>query len=139
MEMVRTFHDKINSPISHKPHLLDPKYAEKLEEALKECSAKVRDIMIEHDVLSIRILLSLEEMAEWCHAHAQHDLIEVADAWADRLYVLLGDGVVTGMPAEPLFNAVHESNMTKEVGTKKGSKAIKGPNFKEPDITLALS
>ena len=64
--------------------------------------------------LLLRLGMALEELGEWLFAQARGSLTAAADAWADRLYVLLGDAVVTGLPAEALFAEIHRSNMTKD-------------------------
>jgi predicted HAD superfamily Cof-like phosphohydrolase len=90
------------------------------------------------DLLLHRAAMALEELAEWLTAHAQGDLVAVADAWADREYVLLGDAVAGGLPAIELFAEVHRSNMTKEPDSAGTGKAIKGPAYTPPNIRRVL-
>ncbi len=60
-----------------------------------------------------RVLMAIEELAEWLEGHVEYYLTSAADAWGDRVYVLLGVAVATGVPATQIFDAVHRSNMTK--------------------------
>jgi predicted HAD superfamily Cof-like phosphohydrolase len=63
--------------------------------------------------------------------------IAAADAWADRAYILFGDAVAVGLPAEKLFAEVHRSNM-KEPDSAGSGKAVKGANYEPPRIADAL-
>lgn len=75
-----------------------------------------------------------EELNELDEAMADDNLVEVADALADLLYVVLGTAVVFGIDIAPIFNEVHRSNMTKDrldPITKKGGK---GPGFEKPRL-----
>ncbi len=67
----------------------------------------------EKDMVLCRAAMVLEELAEWLYAHANPNLVKAADAIGDRLYVLLGDAVATGLPLEDLFIEVHRSTMSK--------------------------
>jgi predicted HAD superfamily Cof-like phosphohydrolase len=79
--------------------------------------------------------MTLEELAEWLRAHAQQDLTAAADAIGDRLYLLLGDAVASGLPLTEIFRTVHSSNMTKMTGV---GKAVKGRSFRRPEIAAIL-
>ena len=57
--------------------------------------------------------MAVEELGEWLAANGKSDLPGAADALGDRLYVLLGDAVATGIPLPEVFEAVHESNWSK--------------------------
>ncbi len=75
---------------------------------------------------------AIEELYEWAKAHAESDLVEAADAWADRCYVLFGDAIASGIPAEAIFNEVHRSNMTKSAPSDLHGKGFKNPHFERP-------
>ena len=62
-----------------------------------------------------RIQMFLEELAEYRAAIHNHDIVEIADALTDMLYVLLGTFITHGLQdiAEELFDEVHRSNMSK--------------------------
>ena len=68
------------------------------------------------------------------------DVVEVADALGDLLYVVHGTGVAYGMDLEPIFQAVHDNNMTKipDGYMDDGGKRRKGPNYKELDLTMLV-
>jgi len=72
------------------------------------------------------------------------DLVEIADAIADLLYVVYGAAVTYGLDAEMLFNEVHRSNMTKvwEDGTvhrrEEDGKILKPPTYSKADIKKCL-
>src|SRR3954471_12552498 len=59
-----------------------------------------------------------EEWKELQDAACKEDIVEVADAIADLVYVLKGMAVSYGIDLEHVFREVHQSNMTKVGGTK---------------------
>ena len=68
---------------------------------------------------ALRCSLIREELEELQAAFADGDLVEVADAVADLLYVTYGTAVSCGIDIEPIFREVHRSNMTKVGGTRR--------------------
>lgn len=84
-----------------------------------------------------------QEFGDWSDP-TFHDIniVEIADAIADLLYVVFGAALAYGIPIESVFAEVHRSNMTKsmEKDTKsiKG-KTIKGSNYEPPNIALILA
>ncbi|TWU10512.1 Phosphoribosyl-ATP pyrophosphohydrolase [Allorhodopirellula heiligendammensis] len=86
-----------------------------------------------------RALMAVEELAEWIEAHGEDDLVAAADAWADRMTVLLGDAVATGMPVEPLLDEVHRSNMTKLAADEQTGKGAKREGYERPNIHQVLN
>ena len=135
---VRIFHQHIGAPTADTPRLLPcdrnmtAMFAAKVLE-LSEASANFG--ATNDDLLLLRLGILLEEVSEWLLAHSRQDLTAAADAWADQLYVLLGDAVTAGLPAEELFAEVHASNMTKDADRLCGpGKGLKGPNYRPPDI-----
>jgi predicted HAD superfamily Cof-like phosphohydrolase len=138
---VRQFHVRMNAPRADTPTLLpcDVHDAIEFSSLLAEFADEARNRgHATSDVLLLRTAMAMEELAEWLAAHAEGDLIEVADAWADRAYVLIGDAVATGLPATALFAEVHRSNMTKEPDPLGTGKAIKGTGYSPPDINGVL-
>jgi predicted HAD superfamily Cof-like phosphohydrolase len=67
-------------------------------------------------------------------------LLEIADALTDILYVVYGAGHAFGLDLDHCFHEVHSSNMTK-LGAdgrplyREDGKVMKGPNYREPDLT----
>jgi len=141
--MVRRFHARIKAPIAATPRTLncDPAsalmFSGKLAELSKELAAAANGT---EDVLLSRAAMAAEELGEWLAANAKSDLPGAADALGDRLYVLLGDAVATGVPLSEVFEAVHESNWSKlpHVTTALG-KAFKGPGYRKPDLESLLA
>lgn len=95
------------------------------------------------DVKILRNRLIFEEVHELLLAIAQDDLIEIADAIADSLYVIIGTAVAYGIDCQRVFDEVHRSNLTKvwsdgTVHRDEFGKVIKPPGFQKPDIASAL-
>ena len=139
---VRQFHQHIGAPVADQPCLLkcETLVTAKFATQLLELSLVASSHGAETDnQLLLRLGMALEELSEWLFAQARGSLTAAADAWADRLYVLLGDAVATGLPAEALFAEIHDSNMTKIGPADWPGKAIKGENYRPPDISKVLN
>lgn len=61
----------------------------------------------------LRRKLLREEFNEYLDAEEEHDLVEIADALADIIYIAYGTGVSYGLPMDKIFDEVHRSNMSK--------------------------
>jgi predicted HAD superfamily Cof-like phosphohydrolase len=87
--------------------------------------------------------LIVEELNELNEAIDNGDLVEVADAIADILYVTAQQARLIGLPVDALLREVQRSNMSK-LGVdgnpvyREDGKVLKGPNFSEPDIAKVL-
>ena len=138
LQDVREFHRHIGAEIATKPCLLahTETSARQLAEALREVCDRFADHPDCRTSLMSRSLMSLEETAEWLEAHVSHDIIAAADAWADRLYVLLGDAIATGIPASNVFQAVHASNMTKAARDSRTGKGVKASGYQAPELDI---
>lgn len=81
--------------------------------------------------IELRLKLIREELEELDTAFSQHNLVEVADALGDLLYVVLGTAVTCGLEMTPIFNAIHKSNMSKFIDgyRRADGKWIKGPSY----------
>jgi len=97
--------------------------------------------LIEPDDYFLRYRLGKEELLEYLDACNNDDIVEITDALADQLYILLGTMVAHGMQdiIEDVFNEVHRSNMSKlgENGKpiyREDGKVLKGPNYSPPNI-----
>lgn len=80
-----------------------------------------------------------EEFNEYLTGEENNDLVEIADALADIIYIAYGTGVTYGLPMDEIFDEVHRSNMSKlgEDGKpiyREDGKVLKGPNYFKPDI-----
>ena len=87
----------------------------------------------------LRLELIQEELDELSEAVADRDMIEIADALTDLLYVVYGAGHAFGIELDECFHEVHRSNMSKlgENGRpihREDGKVMKGPGFFEPDL-----
>ena len=92
---------------------------------------------------SLRISLIHEELEELKAAMSNNDIVEVADALTDILYVTYGAGHSFGIDLDKCFNEVQESNMSKlSVNGKpiynEQGKVMKGPKYFKPDLTKFL-
>jgi len=92
----------------------------------------------------LRVSLIEEESREYADALANRDLIGVADALMDLLYVTFGAIVVHGLQdkAEELFAEVHRSNMTKfssDAETRDDGKIVKSDDYEPADLKSILS
>ena len=89
---------------------------------------------------SLRYDLIKEELEELKVAMENKDLIEVADALTDILYVTYGAGHAFGIDLDKCFEEVQSSNMSKlgEDGKpiyNESGKVMKGPKYFKPDLT----
>lgn len=84
---------------------------------------------------TLRKLLVIEECAELTDAINSGNLVDIAKEAADVMYVVLGLANCYGFDLEPVFDAVHESNMTK-IGGHKGptGKWIKPSTYREANV-----
>jgi predicted HAD superfamily Cof-like phosphohydrolase len=90
--------------------------------------------LVDDHKLLMRSRLIVEEAGELVAAAAARDLVGMADALVDLLYVAYGTAVVLGLDLEPLFAEVHRSNMTKHAPDERGGKVVKGPTFSAPQL-----
>lgn len=116
--MVRDFHERFGAVVSDRPTW---------------CG---------EDVHRLRVALIEEELAEFRNAGEAHDLVEIADALADLLYVVYGAGVTYGIDLEPVFSEIHRSNMSKgdpEVVRRPDGKILKGTGYRPPDVAAIVA
>ena len=93
---------------------------------------------------NLRYDLIKEELAELKDAMEKKDLLEVADALTDILYVTYGAGHAFGIDLDKCFEEVQNSNMSKldENGKpiyNESGKVMKGPNYFKPDLSKFVS
>ena len=92
----------------------------------------------------LRIDLIKEELEELTEAMNNKDLLEVADALTDILYVTYGAGHAFGIDLDKCFEEVQNSNMSKLDENGKPiyndlGKVMKGPNYFKPDLSKFVS
>ena len=96
-------------------------------------------------VLELRDNLIAEEFQEYREAVRNNDIVAVADALTDLLYVVYGACVSFGIDADRCFEEVHRSNMSKlgadglPIRRESDGKVLKGPNFSQPDLVSILA
>lgn len=118
-QMVYEFHETYGAMISNKPKLPD---------------ANTR---------KLRIDLLKEELDEFLNGESANNIVEIADALGDIMYVALGAAISYGIPIDAVFNEIHRSNMSKlgEDGKpiyREDGKVLKGPNYFKPDVAKVL-
>jgi predicted HAD superfamily Cof-like phosphohydrolase len=92
----------------------------------------------------LRKKLLQEEFEEYITAEADNNLVEVADALGDMLYIIYGTAVSYGLPINDIFDEIHNSNLSKldENGLpirREDGKIMKGPNYFKPDISSIIN
>ncbi len=94
---------------------------------------------------ALRFNLMKEENEEYLEAANNNDLVEVADALGDMLYILCGTIIEHGLQhkIEDVFNEIQRSNMSKlgedgEPIYREDGKVLKGPNYFKPHIKEIL-
>lgn len=140
VSQVTDFHNAIGATVASRLRLLphDPVTAKETLMELQRILSRLDSSRRDGDELMLRLCLALEETAEWLDAHLRNDLVAAADAWGDRLYVLLGDAVSTGLPAQNVFDEVHRSNMSKQCNSSNRGKAVKGSSYRRPQLDEVL-
>ena len=94
-------------------------------------------------ITSLRYDLIKEELEELKVALENKDILEVADALTDILYVTYGAGHAFGINLDKCFNEVQKSNMSKLDRNNKpifneNGKVMKGPNYFKPNLSKFL-
>lgn len=123
IKAVQEFHESFGLGVSHSP--------------IAKLSARK---------LKLRFDLMDEENKEYLEAAENDDLVEVADALGDMLYILCGTILEHGMQykIEEVFNEIQRSNMSK-LGAdgkpiyREDGKVMKGPGYFKPDIESILN
>ena len=123
LKSVKIFHEAFGIKISNKPTL-----------------------ELSRDILKLRHSLMVEENNEYLKAVEERNLIEVADALGDMLYILCGTILTHGFQnlIEDIFDEIQSSNMSKlgDGGKpiyRNDGKVLKGPNYKKPNIKKFLN
>ena len=105
---------------------------------------KTKPSLSTEKINNLRIDLIKEELDELTEAINNKDLLEVADALTDILYVTYGAGHAFGIDLDKCFDEVQNSNMSKldEKGKpiyNESGKVMKGPNYFRPDLSKFLN
>ena len=105
---------------------------------------KTKPSLSTEKINKLRIDLIKEELKELTEAINNKDLLEVADALTDILYVTYGAGHAFGIDLDLCFEEVQNSNMSKLDENGKpiyndSGKVMKGPNYFKPDLSKFVS
>ena len=105
---------------------------------------KTKPSLSTEKINKLRIDLIKEELEELTEAMNNRDLLEVADALTDILYVTYGAGHAFGINLDQCFEEVQNSNMSKLDKNGKpiyndAGKVMKGPNYFKPDLSKFVS
>ena len=98
----------------------------------------------ENKIVQLRIDLIEEELNELKEAVKNNDIVEVADALTDILYVTYGAGHSFGIDLDKCFDEVQQSNMSK-LGVdgkpiyNESGKVMKGPDYFAPDLKKIIT
>ena len=105
---------------------------------------KTKPSLSNDKINKLRIDLIKEELEELTEAMNNKDLLEVADALTDILYVTYGAGHAFGIDLDKCFDEVQNSNMSKldkdgrPIYNDSG-KVMKGPDYFKPDLSKFIS
>ena len=105
---------------------------------------KIKASFSDEKTNQLRFDLISEELEELKNAMESKDLLEVADALTDILYVTYGAGHAFGINLDKCFDEVQNSNMSKLGNNGKpiyneSGKVLKGPDYFKPDLSKFLS
>ena len=105
---------------------------------------KIKPSFSSDKINKLRVDLIKEELEELQEAMKNNDLLEVADALTDILYVTYGAGHAFGIDLDKCFDEVQNSNMSKlgengEPIYNESGKVMKGPNYFKPDLSKFVS
>jgi predicted HAD superfamily Cof-like phosphohydrolase len=109
-----------------------------------EISMPEKSELPKEEIRKLRKDLLEEEYQEYLLGEENDDLVEIADALADMLYIIYGTADAYGIPIDDIFNEVHMSNMSK-LGEdnrpirREDGKILKGPKYFKPDIGKYLN
>ena len=103
------------------------------------------NINIDESTIDLRFRLMQEENLEYLEAAKNKDIVEVADALGDILYILCGTILTHGLQHKivEVFNEIQRSNMSKlDINGKpvfrEDGKILNGPNYFQPNIKEIL-
>ncbi len=114
-------------------------------EAFKIKYSKNQKADLDKSTIELRYRLMQEENNEYLEAARKKDLVEIADALGDKLYILCGTILAHGLQDKivEVFDEIQRSNMSKlsADGTpviREDGKILKGPNYFKPNIKSIL-
>lgn len=100
---------------------------------------------LDESTIELRYRLMQEENDEYLEAAKKNDLVEIADALGDKLYILCGTILAHGLQDKivEVFNEIQRSNMSKlsadgKPVIREDGKILKGPKYFKPNIKSIL-
>lgn len=98
---------------------------------------------IDHDLARLRVALLEEEVSEFVAASEKGDLVGIADALADIVYVVYGTALTYGIDLNLVLREVHRSNMSKlgrdgKPILRSDGKVVKSEQYFRPEIAAIL-
>ena len=121
IDQVKDFNEAFGIPVNSRPTLLDK------------------------DLCELNHRLLKEENDEYLEACENGDLVEIADALGDQLYIVVGNILKHGLQDAiiPVFDEIHLSNMSKlengEVLRREDGKVLKGSHYFPPRIAEIIN
>ena len=105
---------------------------------------RIRPSFPDEEIQKLRKDLIEEELDEFSYALDNKNMVEIADALTDLLYVVYGAGHAFGIDLDKCFDEVQNSNMSKldENGKpiyNESGKVMKGPNYFKPDLSKFIN
>jgi len=114
-------------------------------EAFKIKYSKSQEANLDESTIELRYRLMQEENDEYLEAARKKDLVEIADALGDKLYILCGTILAHGLQDKivEVFDEIQRSNMSKlsadgKPVIREDGKILKGPNYFKPNIKSIL-
>lgn len=114
-------------------------------EAFKIKYSKNQKADLDESTIELRYRLMQEENDEYLEAARKKDLVEIADALGDKLYILCGTILAHGLQDKivEVFDEIQRSNMSKlsadgKPVIREDGKILKGPNYFKPNIKSIL-
>ena len=85
---------------------------------------------------SLRMRLILEELSEYAEAIGENNIVKIADALGDILWIVFGTAIEHGLPIDQIFEIIAKSNMSKIGGYEDNSgKWIKPETYSPVDLS----
>ena len=107
--------------------------------------SETQEADLDESIVDLRYRLMQEENNEYLEAAKKKDLVEIADALGDKLYILCGTILAHGLQHKivEVFNEIQRSNMSKLDTNGKpiyrdDGKVMKGPHYFKPNIAAIL-
>ena len=105
---------------------------------------RIRPSFPDEEIQKLRKDLIEEELDEFSYALDNKNMVEIADALTDLLYVVYGAGHAFGIDLDDCFHEVHRSNMSKlgpdfRAIKREDGKVLKPDTYSPPDLKTVLA